>query len=53
MFTTLVVSQCSTKHMVDADWIYQKRKQRLQVCTYPTCQLDLGVKYHLNKEILN
>ena len=31
---------------------YQKRKQRLHVCTYPTCQLDLGVKYHVNKDIL-
>ena len=38
--------------MIDADTIYQKRKQHLHVCTYPMCQLDLGVKYHVNKDIL-
>ena len=31
---------------------YIKGKQRLHMCTYQKCQLDLCVKYHVNKDIL-
>ena len=52
MFISLLSVSAEQTHMIDADWLYQKRKQRLHVCTYPTCQLDLGVKNHVNKDIL-
>ena len=36
-------------HMIDADWIYQKKKATPSCVYITTCQLDLGVKYHVTK----